>query len=68
MAVRISDEREAAALGAPAGTVPAGVSRQLSTLDRYLPVWIGVAIVALPVAQGWQWVTVVSPVFVVLLL
>lgn len=31
-------------------------------------VWIGVAIVALPVAQGWQWVTVVSPVFVVLLL
>lgn len=31
-------------------------------------VWIGVAIVALPVAQRWQWVTVVSPVFVVLLL
>jgi ACR3 family arsenite transporter len=43
MPVRISDEQEAAALGAPAGTVPAAVSRQLSTLDRYLPVWIGVA-------------------------
>jgi len=39
----ISDEREAAALGAPAGTVSPAVARQLSTLDRYLPVWIGVA-------------------------
>lgn len=39
----ISDERESAALGAPAGTVPPAVVRQLSTLDRYLPLWIGVA-------------------------
>ncbi len=31
-------------------------------------VWIGVALVALPAATGWQWVTLVSPVFVVLLL
>lgn len=31
-------------------------------------VWVGVAIVALPVAVGWQWVTLISPVFVVLLL
>ena len=31
-------------------------------------VWIGVAVVALPVAVGWQWVTLVSPVFVFLLL
>ncbi len=30
--------------------------------------WIGVAIVALPVLRGWQWVTLVSPVFVFLLL
>ncbi|MFJ6419211.1 DUF1295 domain-containing protein [Paeniglutamicibacter sp. NPDC091659] len=30
--------------------------------------WIGVAIVALPVLQGWQWVAVISPVFVALLL
>lgn len=30
--------------------------------------WIGVAIVALPVLQGWQWVALISPVFVVLLL
>jgi steroid 5-alpha reductase family enzyme len=30
--------------------------------------WIGVAIIAMPVLRGWQWVTLISPVFVVLLL
>ena len=30
--------------------------------------WVGVAIVALPVLRGWQWVTLISPVFVALLL
>ena len=30
--------------------------------------WIGVAIIALPVLQGWQWVALISPVFVILLL
>jgi steroid 5-alpha reductase family enzyme len=30
--------------------------------------WIGVAIIALPVLQGWQWVALISPVFVALLL
>jgi steroid 5-alpha reductase family enzyme len=30
--------------------------------------WIGVAIVALPVLRGWQWVTMISPIFIVLLL
>ncbi len=30
--------------------------------------WVGVAIVALPVLQGWQWVALISPVFVTLLL
>jgi steroid 5-alpha reductase family enzyme len=28
--------------------------------------WIGVAIIALPVLRGWQWVTLVSPVYVTL--
>lgn len=31
-------------------------------------IWIGVAIIALPVLRGWQWVTLISPVFVTLLL
>jgi len=30
--------------------------------------WIGVALIALPVLRGWQWVTMISPVFVYLLL
>jgi steroid 5-alpha reductase family enzyme len=30
--------------------------------------WIGIAIIALPVLQGWQWVTLISPIFVTLLL
>jgi steroid 5-alpha reductase family enzyme len=30
--------------------------------------WIGVAIIAAPALRGWQWVTLVSPVFVALLL
>ena len=30
--------------------------------------WVGVAIIALPVLRGWQWVVLVSPVFVALLI
>jgi steroid 5-alpha reductase family enzyme len=30
--------------------------------------WAGVALIAVPVLAGWQWVTLVSPVFVALLL
>jgi steroid 5-alpha reductase family enzyme len=30
--------------------------------------WIGVAIVALPVLRGWQYLTLISPIFIILLL
>lgn len=30
--------------------------------------WMGVAVVALPVLRGWQWVTLISPLFVFVLL
>ena len=30
--------------------------------------WTGVAVIAIPVLQGWQWATLISPVFVTLLL
>lgn len=33
-----------------------------------ITLWIGVAIIAVPVLRGWQWVTLISPVFVTLLL
>lgn len=30
--------------------------------------WVGVALIAFPVLQGWQWIALISPVFVTLLL
>ena len=33
-----------------------------------ITLWIGVIIIALPVRQGWQWVALIFPVFVTLLL
>lgn len=30
--------------------------------------WVGIAIIAIPVLQGWQFVTLISPIFVTLLL
>lgn len=33
-----------------------------------ITLWVGVAIIALPVLSGWTWVALVSPVFVTLLL
>jgi len=33
-----------------------------------ITLWLGVAVMALPVLSGWRWVTLISPVFVVLLL
>jgi len=33
-----------------------------------ITLWIGIAIIALPVLHGWQWVTMISPVFVAVLI
>jgi len=33
-----------------------------------ITLWTGIAIVALPVLSGWRWVTLISPIFVILLL
>jgi len=33
-----------------------------------ITLWVGIAIVALPVLSGWRWVTLISPVFVYVLL
>jgi steroid 5-alpha reductase family enzyme len=30
--------------------------------------WVGILIIALPVLQGWQWVALISPIFITLLL
>jgi steroid 5-alpha reductase family enzyme len=31
-------------------------------------IWFGVTIISLPVLQGWQWVALISPVFVIILI
>ena len=33
-----------------------------------ITLWVGVAIIALPVLQDWQWIALISPVFVALLI
>jgi len=33
-----------------------------------ITLWVGVAVIAIPVLSGWQWATLISPVFVALLL
>lgn len=33
-----------------------------------ITLWVGVTIIALPVLQGWQWVALISPLFVTLLI
>lgn len=33
-----------------------------------MTLWLGVAIIALPVLSGWQWVAMISPIFVFILL
>lgn len=33
-----------------------------------ITLWVGVAVIAVPVLQGWQWVGLISPVFVAFLL
>lgn len=43
------------------------ISRHPNYLGEII-LWIGIAVIALPVLEGWQWVTLVSPVFVSFLL
>jgi steroid 5-alpha reductase family enzyme len=33
-----------------------------------ITLWTGIAIIALPILEGWRWVTLISPIFVFLLL
>jgi steroid 5-alpha reductase family enzyme len=33
-----------------------------------ITLWVGVAIITLPVLQGWQWITMISPFFIILLI
>ena len=50
------------------------ISSGLWSLSRHpnyfgeIVLWVGIAVIALPVLSGWQWVTLISPVFVTILL
>ena len=44
-----------------------GISRHPNYFGE-ITLWVGVAIVALPVLRGWQFATLISPVFVDLLI
>ena len=33
-----------------------------------ITLWVGIAVIAFPVLQGWQWIALISPIFVALLL
>jgi len=43
------------------------ISRHPNYLGEII-LWIGIAVMALPVLSGWQWVTLISPIFVSFLL
>ncbi|MFT6957359.1 MAG: steroid 5-alpha reductase family enzyme [Halieaceae bacterium] len=43
------------------------ISRHPNYLGE-IALWVGIALLAMPVLQGWQWLTVASPLFVYLLL
>jgi steroid 5-alpha reductase family enzyme len=43
------------------------ISRHPNYLGEII-LWIGIAIIALPVLSGWQWITLISPAFVIFLL
>ena len=47
-----------------------GFYRWLSSPNYFgeIVLWVGVAIIALPILQGWQWATLISPVFITILL
>jgi steroid 5-alpha reductase family enzyme len=44
-----------------------GISRHPNYFGEIL-LWIGIAIIALPTLDGWRWITLISPIFVTLLL
>ena len=43
------------------------ISRHPNYLGEIL-LWVGITIIAIPTLQGWQWIAVISPIFVTLLL
>ncbi len=74
MIIEIVADRQKSAFKADPGNDGKFINTGLWAWSRHpnyfgeIVLWTGMAIVALPVLHGWQWVTLISPVFVAFLL
>ncbi|MEM7500612.1 MAG: DUF1295 domain-containing protein [Pseudomonadota bacterium] len=74
MSIEILSDRQKSAFKADPANADRFIDTGLWAWSRHpnyfgeIVLWLGIAIVALEVLQGWQWVTLISPVFVTLLL
>jgi steroid 5-alpha reductase family enzyme len=73
-AIEVIADRQKSAFKADPANKGKFINTGLWTKSRHpnyfgeIVLWVGVAIIALPVLQGWQWVALISPVFVTILL
>lgn len=74
MAIEVVSDRQKSAFKADPANAGRFINVGLWAWSRHpnyfgeIVLWLGIAIVSLEVLQGWQWVTLISPVFVALLL
>ena len=74
MSIEVLSDRQKSAFKADPANAGRFIDTGLWAWSRHpnyfgeIVLWLGIAIVALEVLQGWQWVTLISPVFVTLLL
>ncbi len=74
MALEVTADRQKSAFRADPANKGRFIQSGLWSWSRHpnyfgeILLWVGVAVVALPTLRGWQWVTLISPVFVALLL
>ena len=73
-AIEVAADRQKSAFNARSENKGKFISTGLWSWSRHpnyfgeIVLWIGVAIIALPILRGWQWATLISPVFIILLL
>ena len=74
MSIEVLSDRQKSAFKADPANAGRFINTGLWAWSRHpnyfgeIVLWLGIAIVALEVLQGWQWATLISPVFVTLLL
>lgn len=72
--IEVTADRQKSAFNATSANKGKFINTGLWSWSRHpnyfgeIVLWIGVAIIALPVLRGWQWATLISPIFIILLL